>query len=204
MSAPRPISPEALAEAVSDRARALRAPAVIAVDGAGATRPGTLAAAATERLRSAGVPVVHLESRWFWRDASVRLEYGHQDVDAYLDWLDASALRREVLDPMHEHGAYLPSLRDPATNRATRALPELLGPRGVVIVSGPMLLRHGLPFDRTVHLWASPAALARRTPEAEAWTLPAFARYDRESLPASHADVVVRCDDPRHPAALGL
>ena len=30
--------------------------------------------------------------------------------------------------------------------------------------------------------------------------LPAFAEYDREVRPAESADVVVRYDDPRHPA----
>ena len=32
------------------------------------------------------------------------------------------------------------------------------------------------------------------------WTLPAYARYGDEVDPASFADVVVRVDDPRHPA----
>ena len=54
--------------------------------------------------------------------------------------------------------------------------------------------------DVTVHLVLSSAALARRTDPALRWTLPAFARYAAEVAPASFADVVVRADDPRHPA----
>ena len=62
----------------------------------------------------------------------------------------------------------------------------------VVIVCGAFLL--DLPFDLGVALTMSPAALRRRTPENQHWTLPAFAGYS----PA--ADVVVKLDDPRRPA----
>jgi len=51
-----------------------------------------------------------------------------------------------------------------------------------------------------VHLELSPAALARRTPTDLEWTLPAYARYADEVDPAAVADMVVRLDDPRHPA----
>jgi hypothetical protein len=70
----------------------------------------------------------------------------------------------------------------------------------VVIVSGPLLLGAGLPFDVTVHLHMSAAALRRRTESEQQWTLPAFERYGEEVGPASFADVVVRMDDLRHPA----
>lgn len=53
-----------------------------------------------------------------------------------------------------------------------------------------------------MHLRLSPGALARRTEEP--WTLPAFARYEDEVGPADSADLVVRADDPRHPAWSGL
>jgi hypothetical protein len=97
-------------------------------------------------------------------------------------------------------GRVLPSLWDPVTDRATRA-PYLQLPAGaVVVVSGTMLLGAGLDFDVTVHLTQSPAALARRTEPEMRWTLPAFARYDEEVMPQDLADVVVRADDPRHPA----
>lgn len=201
--APSPISPEGLREAVIERALALRTNAVVLVDGADATRPGELAAAVTNALRSAGRPAEHVETRYFWRDASVRLEYGREDVDSYLDWLDVAALEREVIRPLRSGRPVLTSLRDPVTNRATRAEPVELAD-GTVIISGEFLLRHDLEADLIVHLSASAAALARRTPAEASWTLPALARYEIESTPTLRSDVVVRCDDPKHPAALGL
>jgi hypothetical protein len=68
------------------------------------------------------------------------------------------------------------------------------------VVHGPFLLGKWFPFDLSVHLRLSPAALARRTPPADAWTLRAFDRYEREDRPDRAADVVVRADDPRRPA----
>lgn len=95
---------------------------------------------------------------------------------------------------------YLPSLRDPATNRATRAEPVRLADGTVLVVSGAFLQGLGLPFDRVVHLFTSAAARARRTPPDQAWTLPAFDQYDAEVGPADLADLVIKVDDPAHPA----
>ena len=39
---------------------------------------------------------------------------------------------------------------------------------------GALLLGGGLPFDLTIHLLLSPAALARRTDPEQRWRLPAF------------------------------
>jgi hypothetical protein len=71
-----------------------------------------------------------------------------------------------------------------------------------VLLDGALLLGRGLTFDLTVHLWLSPAALARRTPEEQRWTLPAYARYTDDAAPQHNADVVVRADDPNHPAVV--
>jgi hypothetical protein len=172
----------------------------VAVDGAPAAGPDGFAASLLDELRTRGRPAARIRAADFWRDASLRLEYGHEDVESYLSWLDAGALRREVLDPVTAAGRYLPTLRDPQTNRSTRAAPLPAPPGLVLIVSGALLLRHGLPFDRTIHLALSPGARARRTPDADAWTLPAFDAYDSETRPAETADVVVKLDDPRHPA----
>ncbi|MCU1657304.1 MAG: uridine kinase, partial [Pseudonocardiales bacterium] len=123
-------------------------------------------------------------------------------VHAYPTWLDGGALRREVLDPLGPGGAglYLPSLRDPLTNRATRE-PYQHAPGGaVVIVAGELLLGRELPFDLTIHLAVTPAARARRTDRAVAWTLPALDAYDADSDPANRADIAIRYDDPEHPA----
>ena len=43
-------------------------------------------------------------------------------------------------------------------------------PTAVVLVSGPLLLGAGLPFDVTVHLSLSAATLDRRTDPEQRWT----------------------------------
>ncbi|MFJ8039797.1 uridine kinase [Kitasatospora sp. NPDC096147] len=203
----QPISPERLAELLADRIAAL--PVTdgrrirVAVDGAPAARPGELADALVEPLRLRGRPVQRVSAADFLRAASIRLEYGHQDTDAYHDlWLDEGSLLREVLDPLEPGGTgrVLPTLRDPVTDRATRAGYVALAPDAVLLLDGPLLLGRWLPFDLTVHLALTPAALARRTAPELRWTLPAFARYEAETGPAGLADLTVRCDDPRHPA----
>lgn len=163
----------------------------MAVDGPPATRPDELAGALVEPLRALGRPAEVVRAETFWRDRSLRLEFGREDVESYRQWLDTDALQREVLDAARE-GWFLPSLRDPATNRSTRAPRRELVAGGVVIVCGAFVA--DLAFDLTVALTMSPAALRRRTAEAERWTLPAFEGY----RPA--ADLVVKLDDPRHPA----
>ncbi|MER5641253.1 uridine kinase [Kitasatospora sp. NPDC002227] len=202
-----PISPERLAELLADRITALPTEdgrrIRVAVDGAPAAAPGRLADALVEPLRLRGRPVLRVSADGFLRPASVRLEHGREDPDAYHDlWLDDGALAREVLDPLEPGGSgrVLPSLRDRVTDRATRAPYRDLPLGGVLVLDGPLLLGRWLPFDLTVHLTMTPAALARRTEAAEQWTLPAFARYDAETEPAAEADLTVRCDDPRHPA----
>jgi len=72
----------------------------------------------------------------------------------------------------------------------------------VLLLSGPLLIGAGLDLDLIVHCAQSPAALARRTPPQDQWTLPAFARYAEEVDPPGLADVVVRVDDPEHPAVV--
>jgi hypothetical protein len=196
-----PVDPAALPGRVAgwlaDRPGTVR----VAIDGSPSTEPDALAAALVPLLERAGRPVAHVRAVTFWRDASLRLEHGRTDVDAYLAaWLDTDALTREVLEPVVAGGRWLPSLRDPETNRSTRAAPRTLPDGGVLLVSGPLLLGRGLPFDRTVHLTSSPGARARRTAPDDAWTLPAYDRYDAQTRPADLADLVVKVDDPRHPA----
>jgi hypothetical protein len=171
-----------------------------AIDGPPCANPGTLAASLGDLLRALGRPLIHVRAELFWRDASLRFEHGRDDVDSYLTWLDDRTLRREVLSGEH----YLPSLRDPVTNRVTREPQRELPANAVLVVSGSLLLGLGLPFDRVVHLAVSPAARHRQTPAADAWILPAFDRYDAEVGPVDLADVVVTLNDPRHPAVRGL
>ena len=179
-------------------------PLRVAIDGPPCAEPDSLGAKLVEPLRVRSHPAVQVRANLFWRDASVRLEQGHEDVDAYADWLDPDGLRREVLAPVAEHAEYLPSLRDPLTNRSTREPRRRLEAHGVLLVTGGLLLGRGLPFDRTIHLAMSPAARARHTPANQQWTLPAFDRYDAEIAPAQIADAVIRLDDPRRPAVTGL
>jgi hypothetical protein len=199
-----PVAPDELAERLA--AWLARSPGTVrvAIDGPPAARPDQLAEELIEALRPLGRPAVHVRASTFWRDASLRYEHGREDIDSYREWLDAGALRREVLDPAVERGSYLPSLRDPDTNRSTRAQPRSLARGSVVLVSGALLLGSGLPFDRAVHLALSPAARVRRTPADLAWTLPAFDRYDTHVQPIANADVVIKWDDRLHPAVRGL
>ncbi|MFI5835668.1 uridine kinase [Micromonospora sp. NPDC051300] len=201
----RPISPDLLVAELAARLADAETPGRlrVAVDGPPAAAPDALADALVDPLRAAGRPALHVRADDFLRPASVRLEQGRTNPDAYYEgWLDEPGLRREVLDPAGPHGSgrLLPSLWDADADRASRAAYRDLPPGGVVLVSGALLLGGTLPFDLTVHLVLSPAALERRTDPARRWTLPAFARYADEVDPASFADVVVRADDPRHPA----
>ncbi|GAA4924096.1 uridine kinase [Streptomyces coeruleoprunus] len=177
----------------------------VAVDGPSAARPGDLAEAVAEELRTRGRPVLAVGTGGFLRPASLRFEHGREDPDAYYSgWFDVAALWREVFGPLEPGGSgrVLPDLWDPVTDRATRSPYRELAPGGVLVLHGPFLLGHWFPFDLTVHLRLSRAALARRTQER--WTLPAFDRYEAEVGPAEAADVTVRADDPRHPAWTGL
>lgn len=176
----------------------------LAVDGAPAARPGALADRLAEALRLRGLPTLVVAADGFLRADSLRFEYGKQDPDAYYDlWYDTGALWREVFAPLDDggDGRVLPDLRTPSSaDRPTRS-PYVRLPRGgVLLLHGPFLLGRWFPFDVSVHLGLSAGALARETPEAERWKLPAFARYEAEVAPREAADVFVRADRPRHPA----
>jgi hypothetical protein len=182
-----------------DATQALR----VVVDGPRSADVHGWADALVAPLRAAGRPVLRVSADDFWRDASLRLEHGRTDDESYYaGWVDVGALRREVLDPLGPGGdrQVLPSLRDPATNRATRAAKYHCEPNAVVVVDGDLLLGAGLPADLEVHLAQSSAARARRIAADWAWILPAYQRYDDEVRPADLADVTIRVDDPAHPA----
>jgi hypothetical protein len=201
-----PITPELLADrlaALCAERHSGAAPLRVALDAPACADLTVPIRLLTAGLQAAGRPVAVLDATAFYRDASLRLEHGRTDVESfYQGWLDAAALRREVLDPVVERGQYLPSLRDPETNRSTRAKPEPLADSGVLLVHGELLLGAGLPFDLTVHASVSRQARKRLTPADRQWALPAFDRYDLEVDPAGIADVVIRYDDARRPALL--
>ena len=205
----RPVAPAQLPGVLAERlhraprrGRALR----VAVDGPRCAEPGALARSLLTPLRARGRAATTIAAESFWHDASLRLEYGREDVESFANWLDVAALRREVLDPLGPEGAgqYLPSLRDPATNRATRAPARRADTGAIVIVSGELLLGRGLPFDVTIHLAVSSAGRARRAASEWQWALPAFDHYDADVRPAETADIVISMQDPRHPAVREL
>lgn len=193
----RPVSFAALADHVAECITSRPGRLRVAVDGAPAAAPERLADALVEPLQVLGRPVIRVQAQDFLRPASLRYEHGRTDPDSrYSDWLDEGGLRREALTG----DQVLPALWNAETDRATRASYVPLPESGVVIVSGELLLGRGLPFDLSVHLWLSAAALARRTPAEDVWSLPAFARYETEVSPLTLADIAVRVDDPGHPA----
>jgi hypothetical protein len=203
----RPISPDLLVEHIAEAIGALSpdpgAGLAVAIDGAPPTGTDLLAERLVDALRLRGRQAVHVAARDYLRPASLRLELGREDPEVfYTEWLDLKAIEREVISPIKPGGGgrVLPRLWDAAADRAYRAQYVELGPGGVAVVEGALLLGVGLDFDLTVHLSMSAPALARRTEPAETWTLPAYQRYDEEQQPVDTSDIAVRCDDPRHPA----
>lgn len=202
----RPLSPAALAREVSQRCLATQREAEVlrvAVDGADAAVPGALADAVAALLREQGRPCVRVSLAHWLRPASVRLEHGHTDPESYRHgWFDLGALGREVLDPLGPSGdgQWLPTLWDSVRDRATRARREQAGPATVLLVDGPMLLGRSLPFELTVHLHLSAAALHRRTPPEQRWTLPVLLEHENEARTDDAADLLVRADHADRPA----
>ena len=203
----RPVSVEGLVGELTDLLNSLEPDSRlrVVIDGPAAAGPGRLADALVDPVRSRGRAAVRIDTADFLRPASVRLEFGREDADSfYAGWFDEAGLAREVLDPAGPGGSgrVVTRLWNARTDRAAREPYQDLPATAVLLVSGPLLLGGGLPFDLTVHLEMSAAALRRRTPADEQWTVPAFERYAAEVAPASFADVVVRVDDPRRPAVV--
>lgn len=192
MAALTPVTWEALGEALADLTDRPGTPRVL-LDGHGTE---VLAAALADALVARGrVPLV-VPAEGFWRPAGERFQHGREDALAFRDtWLDAAALRREVLDA---EGTWLPALWDVAADRSARLLAQPVPERAVVVVHGLFLQGLGLPAELTVHVAVSTAALRRRG--VPAWQLEAFTSYDDELAPGDLADVLVRAEDPRRPA----
>lgn len=167
-----------------------------------------LADAVAARLVGLGLAVARVRQEDFCLPRSQRLEHGRDDPDALYDhWYDDAALRREVLDRLgrpHPDGlSWLPSLRDPVSDRSTRVPRRPATPGTVAVVDGRFLLRWELTdaFDVTVHLDTTPAAQCRRLDgDEQARALPSWQRYLEQAAPAARADFVVRYDHPARPA----
>ena len=198
-----PVTPALLVAQVAELVAARSGRVRLALDGPPPTRPQALADAVAGELRARGRAAVVVDADDYLRPASLRLEYGRTDPDTFLDdRLDLGGLRREVLVPAAPDGSgrVLPRLWDARADRAHRDSYVALPPDGVVVLAGGLLLGRGLPLDLVVHLRMSPAALARTLPRDEAWTLPAYARYETEHTPADEADLLVLADHPDRPA----
>ena len=183
----------------------------VGVDGCVPDDGAALADAVADVLRARGLAVARVRQQDFCLPRSQRLEHGPRDPDALYDhWYDDGALRREVLDrvgpdsPDPDGPSWLPSLRDPVTDRSTRSERRRAAPGSVVVVDGRFLLRWELAdaFDVTVHLATSAPAQQRRLTDDDerARAVPAWARYLEETDPAPRAGFVVRYDHPARPA----
>lgn len=198
-----PLTPDRLVDEIAELVSARPGRVRLVLDGPPPTRPLALAERVAVDLRSRGRAALVVSAADFLRPASVRLEFGREDPDEFLDgWLDGGGLRREVLEPAVTGGSgrVLPRLWDAVADRAFRDGYSTLPSDGVLVLAGALLLGRSLPFDAAVHLRMGAAALARRLPENELWTLPAYARYDAERDPGGAADLLVLADHPERPA----
>jgi hypothetical protein len=198
-----PVTPARLVEEVVDLVDARAGRVRVALDGPPPARPLAVAGQVADALRTRGRMAVVVSAEDFLRPASVRLEFGREDPDEFLDrWLDDGGLRREVLGPSGPGGSgrVLPRLWDAAADRAHRDTYVALAGDGVVLLAGSLLLGRGLPLDLSVHFRMSDAALARTLPADQRWTLPAYRRYADERFPEAQADLVVLSDHPTRPA----
>ncbi len=207
----RPLAPDRLVDALADRVVRRRSAGpigalCIGVDGPTEIGAEALADRWADRLGALGIPVVRASTSWWWRPSALRLEWGHQDVEALLHgWVDRAALIRELIDPVrHPPRGYLTRLRDPATDRSVRQLPAAALPGTVLLLDGAFLLAARLPLDEMVTLTVTPGTLARSLPPGRQWWLPAALGYDELYQPADTADVVLSYDHPAAPAATGL
>lgn len=199
-----PVSPDRLVTELADWIVSLprRRPRVV-VDGFAETGAAWLADAIGEVLGARGRPVVRVSTQWWWRAASLRLEFGHTDPDMLLGgWLDTAALRREVLDPLADDGSgvYLERLRDPETDRSIHRQRRRALAGTVLIVDSPFAVAWGVQGDARVHLQVGAATVARRLPADRQWWVEGYRRYLDEDRPVESADVVVAHDHPASPA----
>ncbi|MBE7161078.1 MAG: hypothetical protein INR72_07510 [Williamsia herbipolensis] len=194
----RPLSPDGLVDECVAAIADLPGRRVVAVDGADAAEPATLADALARRLRATGRAADVVDLHHWLRPASTRMEWGHTDAESYRTaWFDLAAIGREVIDALRSRGEWLPRLWDPERDRSFRDEPSPAGPDQVIVLAGPMLVGSGLDVDLTVALRMTEGALRRRTPEAEHWTIAPLLEQADESGPA---DIEVRWDHPDRPA----
>ncbi|WP_188587982.1 nucleoside/nucleotide kinase family protein [Gordonia jinhuaensis] len=193
-----PIAPDALVRLCADRALRLPGRAIVVVDGAPPAHPDSLAADVADTIRTAGraADVVRVDD--FIRPASTRLEWGPHDTESYLtSWYDYPALRREVVDALHDHGRWLPRLWDSRRDRSFRDQMRSATEDQILVISGPMTLRPILAPDLSIALRMGRATLDRLMPPDLTWTIEPLLEF------AEHAPtptIEVRYDHPGRPA----
>ncbi|WP_067813840.1 hypothetical protein [Nocardia inohanensis] len=193
------LTPQALADRIARRAFVAPGPRVVAVDGADAAEPVALARMIAERGVEYGWTAGVVDLHDFVRPASLRYEFGRDDEMSYRSaWFDYGAVDREVVRAIRERGRWLPALWDERADRSARAKVRQMPAHTVLFVAGPMLSGRGLKFDLTVALRMSAAALRRKTPEQEWFTLAALREH--EAGAAEESDFVVAWDHPDRPA----
>ncbi len=204
-----PVTPQGLAALVASLAADLSHTAgsaglgvALGVDGVVAADTTSLADAVAAVLADRGLPVLRASREAFRRPRSLRLELGDDPLSPYERWYDDAGLRRELLDPL-TGGTRLvtTSLWDAGRDRATREPRREVPPGCVAVVDGPFLLRWTLAdaFAHVTHLQTSPAAATRRGAGA---LVPSWQAYLDEIDPAGCGGLVVRHEDPRHPAVV--
>lgn len=191
-----PVTVAALVEVVLHRVLALRGHAVVAVDGADAADPLCFAETVAEGIRTRGRAGATVSLHDYVRPASLRLEFGRDEISYRTAWFDYAGLNREVLQALREHGRWLPALWNERTDRSARATTISAAPETIVLVAGPMLLGRGLRFDLSVELRLSEGALLRA--EAEPFIVAALLRHRRET--AQEPDILVAWDHRDRPA----
>ncbi|OPX15549.1 hypothetical protein [Gordonia sp. i37] len=197
----RPIDPEGLVVTCAERCAALPGQPVVGIDGAVAARPDLLALRVIEVLRSRGRAAEVVRVGDYVRPASLRLEWGPHDPEAFTtSWYDFAALRREVLDGIRDHRRWLPRLWDELSDRSFRDQRLDAASGQITLIAGEMVVRDDLDLDLTIALRMSRAALLRRTPSDRQWTIDPLLDHQRD---APDPDVEVRYDQPDRPALRG-
>ena len=162
-----------------------------------------LADAIADELRRRGRPAIRASTRWWWRAAALRLEYGHTDATSLRrGWVDDSALRRELLDPLRvgTSGHYLARLRNPDTDRSIRESRRRAGDRDVLILDGPFLADLDLDLDARVAFRVSPGTVRRSLPADRGWWAQVLTDYQTDPQRCETADVEIAADHLRAPA----
>ncbi|MFI5776037.1 hypothetical protein [Nocardia sp. NPDC051570] len=201
MPAFTPVTVTALIDDLTDRIAELRGRSVVAVDGADAADPLGFARTISDRVRTRGRACEVVSLHDFVRPASLRLEYGRDEMSYRTAWFDYAAVNREVLRALREQGRWLPALWDERTDRSARARAVSADAETVVIIAGPMLIGRGLDFDLSVELRLSEGALRRGTDPADSFTVEAILRHRGEQ--DIQPDILVAWDHRDRPAVRG-